>query len=166
MRQNIVLPLRCAYCTYPPVHLHRRELEQIGKTAKKAYGDFTSMQGGYWQKLHNQRAFLEHVADGLGIKEVRCDLPCYQCRNRQTVKLSGWYSVSRRTIGEMGGWRLLQRYSSVEALLRSTFPDYPWDSSRFRSKPEHSLSIQWADLNQRRDFFHQLGKRLGVEKVC
>jgi len=83
MRQNIVSHLRCAYCTYPPVHLHRRELEQIGKDVKKAYGDISSMQGGYWQKLHNQRAFLEHVADGLGIKEVRRDLSCYQRRNRK-----------------------------------------------------------------------------------
>jgi hypothetical protein len=73
---------------------------------------------GYWTNLENQRNFLNSLGKKLGIKD-----------------LTDWYAITRKQICENGGASLLGMYNnSPGRFISSIFNEFPWDSSRFRSK--------------------------------
>ena len=46
-------------------------------------------------------------------------------------QLSKWYTITREDVIKHGGKKLFRYYSSMEQMLRSLYPEYPWDSSKF-----------------------------------
>src|SRR5690606_27838305 len=69
-----------------------------------------------------------------------------------------WYEVTKRQIGEKGGWGLLTRYNnSPSSLITSVFPWYPWQLWRFCGVPDG----YWEDRDHLCRYFEELSHILG-----
>ncbi len=69
---------------------------------------FCRVPARYWEKLSNQRDFLDNLANRLLITER-----------------AGWYFVDTKTIIQHGGLTLLNQYNgSVSQLLSSVYREY------------------------------------------
>ncbi len=64
---------------------------------------------GYWNKLSNQRSFLDEIAKKLNIRTQ-----------------DDWYKVTSTTLQQCGAVALLEKYhKSPSALLSAVYPEYP-----------------------------------------
>lgn len=72
-----------------------------------------------------------------------------------------WYSISKTIVKESGGLGanleayiiiskgILNIYSSIESMLNSVYPEYPWDTSKFS---QWRLDAYWIDKKNQREF--------------
>ena len=75
---------------------------------------FNRVQSGTWEKPHNVARFLEWVYDAL-----------------QLSSMQDWYHVQETQIAAFGGSGLMHQGKSLPQILKSCFPDYPWDPKKF-----------------------------------
>lgn len=51
----------------------------------------------------------------------------------------------------------MKQYTSMEHALRTVYPEYPWESHKFRST--------WSDVDKQREIIEKIGKELDIKKV-
>src|SRR5690242_8632123 len=59
---------------------------------------------------------------------------------------SDWYLVSKKQIGNLGGWGFLSQYGSVINALKHLKPEFPWKSSKFNFVSKGSNNYQKKQL--------------------
>jgi len=69
--------------------------------------------------------------------------------------------VSRKQLEDIGGRGLLKRYLSLGGLLRTIYPDFNWDDTRF----VHAKILQWKRLENQRAFLDNVAKDFGIHQV-
>ena len=81
------------------------------------------------------------------------------------LKLSDWYSASRKDIVNKGGGELFKYYPSLYGALKAIYPEFAWDLSRFAAlgKAPHSY---WQDNNNLLAALEQAEQRMGIKEVC
>jgi len=73
--------------------------------------------------------------------------------------LGGWYKVSNKTLIENGGKALLYHHnSSLFQILKSVYPDFPWDPLKFPQAPRN----HWTSIENQKLFMDELAKKLGI----
>jgi len=99
----------------------------------------------YWHSIDNQRSFMDEAARQL-------DLPAGD--------RAAWYKVSRRALVSKGGSAVLALYNdSLPLLLRSLYPDFPWDRSKFLRPPK----THWHAIENQKAFMDSLALKLGFD---
>ena len=68
----------------------------------------------FWINTENQRAFMDHVAEKLGIRT-----------------LDEWYYMSKSALEEIGGEMIIKSYGGIASLLIACYPEYRWDMLMF-----------------------------------
>lgn len=103
---------------------------------------FAQVPRGFWDNLHNQRAFFEWLGEEIGIK-----------------KLDDWHNVKVDTVYRHGGAPLLVKYyaCSLAKALTTVYPHHHW-------KQESGLDSKgfWCDLGNQRRYLDAMGSQLGV----
>jgi len=80
---------------------------------------FSKVPGGYWEKLENQRTYLEWLSSKLGYK-----------------KMEDWYQVTAKHFEENFGGSLLTLYKgSPSKILSTVFSDFPFQPWLFGRSP-------------------------------
>ena len=99
---------------------------------------------GYWKKRENRLTFMKWLGKQLGIK-----------------KKDEWYDVTAKVFRDHDGNGFLTYYggSPSEAIM-DCFPDYAWQRWRF----SFARSAFWKKRDNRREYFHWLGKELGFRR--
>jgi hypothetical protein len=99
-----------------------------------------------WKNLKDQREFMDALGKKLGFQEIE-----------------HWYKVTKKMIGENGGYSLLAKYEySVMALLQSVFPEHSWISHRFVQKTENSF---WESKKNQVDFLDWVSQQLNYQSM-
>ncbi len=109
---------------------------------------------GHWDKLSNQKIFLNDLASRLNIKDK-----------------SGWYKMTVKSFQQHGAAGLLEKYgNSPSKLLSTVFPEYlvqvysfiiikyEWDLSKFPSLPRG----YWNAVSNQRAFMDDLAMKLNI----
>lgn len=79
---------------------------------------------------------------------------------------SGWYNVSRNDLDRFGGKGLWRYYVSVEDLLKSNYPEYPWDVSKFIGAGRKNVPMGfWRDRNNIMYALEKAEEAIGIKKV-
>ncbi len=119
---------------------------------KSVYPEYTwkfrinEVERGHWSDISNQRAFMEAVAQRLKI-----------------VNHSGWYSVSCKVLREEGGGGLLAKHNgSISKLLATVYPEFPWDTSKFRVNANHVRTGYWNDIQNQREFMEHFARQNSI----
>ena len=81
-----------------------------------------------------------------------------------SLQLSDWYSVSRQDVIDKGGRKVVDRYYSFAEALRTLYPDFEWEASKFINPP-HSSRGYWYDPANQRELMDRIAKELGVNEV-
>ena len=105
----------------PPKQIEKKNNIIIGNERKNRYG--------FWDKIENQRQFLEDFA-----------------KHNQIESLDQWYNVSNGGIRSFGGSRLLGVYNgNFTKALKSIYPDYSWNflNSQKAHKYDHINSKEF-----------------------
>lgn len=77
----------------------------------------------------------------------------------ESSNLGAWYSIRNRQLIAVGGSGLLQRYrGSLSRALRATFPEHPWDDSKFLHKPRN----YWDSRTKARELLNEIAVKFGV----
>ena len=108
---------------------------------------FGTAAKGFWNDISNRKVFLEELAKTLGFKEME-----------------DWYNIKMWDFMKYGknGKDILSVYgASPSKVLQSTFTDYKWKPWKFLQVPKGF----WDDINNRREYLHQLGTRLGYKNM-
>lgn len=81
-----------------------------------------------------------------------------------SIKPSEWYHVSRKWVADKVHPDIMKRFPTLESMLRLGYPEYPWESSMFRTR---SLSSRgnWGDVGYKKQLLETIGKALGVKEV-
>jgi hypothetical protein len=76
---------------------------------------FKTVHRNFWTSIENQRAFLEHVAQQMGIQDME-----------------GWYDVTQLDLQARHGSGLLAYYKgNVAEAVMKVFPTHSWDPLLF-----------------------------------
>ena len=78
--------------------------------------------------------------------------------------MTDWYGVTRTEVEHMGGRGLFMYYNSLEAALRSIYPDVEWDSSKFAAAGRTPVG-HWKDANNLKHALDRAEEKLGITKV-
>ena len=85
------------------------------------------------------------------------------------LKPLGWYGVSKAEVWKRGGAGLFYKYSSMDELLQTLYPDYNWDRSKFidrdKARQETRRKSFWAIKENQRKFLDQVAKDLSISQV-
>jgi len=73
---------------------------------------------------------------------------------------SDWYNITRAQVSKCGGLRLFDYHSSLESVLRSVYPAFAWEASKF------SRGGFWKIKSNQIHALQQAEKTLGIEKVA
>ena len=73
--------------------------------------------------------------------------------------------MTRKEVKMRGGWNLFRYYPSLEALLRTVYPEVEWQSEKFLGKGEPAREEEWKDINTQREQLNDIGKQLGINQV-
>ena len=94
------------YYTYPEHVWHPWRFDQ-------------KLPDGYWDRIENQRSFMDWLGKELAFKEVE-----------------DWYKLTSKNIEDNGGCTLLtEKYNdSTFQLLQAVYPEHKWNSNRFISR--------------------------------
>lgn len=83
----------------------------------------------YWDKMENQRRFMEDVGKKRG--------------HAPNGDLGQWYTLTNKEILSHGGRGLVERYrNSHMELLKAVFPEYDWLPWRFSNTPRKTLASE------------------------
>lgn len=78
-------------------------------------------------------------------------------RELKITEWTDWYRVKAQTISDHGGLSLLRNHQgSPAALVRSTYPQYPWKDWRFSHVPSNT----WSLLENQRHFVEWMAKEI------
>lgn len=103
--------------------------------------NFQKVPLGFWVKKENHRSFLESLGKKLDFADYH-----------------SWYTVDTKIINNYGGAGLLSRFGgSPQKLITSVLTEFPFDPLEFRSGHSH-----WMNLQNHRQFFDNLGKKLEI----
>lgn len=102
----------------------------------------------YWTDKQHRRAFMDSVAEQLGIKT-----------------LEDWYGVQTRQVAECGGDQLLKNYfnNSLFATLKSVYDEFEWNPLLFKSAPLYYWNI--LDNQTVRDTVNHILQDLGPKHL-
>ena len=114
---------------------------------------------GSMRDVENQRLVLSHIGRQLAVNEVRVSLNDLQ--RFMLLQLSDWYRISRQQVIDLGGRGLFHYYSSLPELLRTVYPQYPWEAEKFASS--RSFSGQFEDQQR---LLTSIEAKLGIKEVC
>src|SRR5690349_8785130 len=81
--------------------------------------------------LRHERQELERLGAQLGLKSME-----------------DWYQITPKSIMDLGGQELVQKYKSLFQMVRSVFPEHVWHQDRFPRVPRG----YWRDLSHQRSF--------------
>jgi hypothetical protein len=74
--------------------------------------------------------------------------------------MEDWYNISFKQLIDVGGAGLLGVHKGVvKKALRTAFPEYAWDDSKF---PQKLPQGHWNDVNNQRAFFEQYAKEHSI----
>jgi hypothetical protein len=105
---------------------------------------------GYWDVSYNRKDFLDNLGSKLGFKTM-----------------DNWYSITVAEILEGGGYRPLVKYGgSPSKLVMSSYPNYRWITSKFRSREARMPKGYYDDINNRITLVHQWQKELRIKDLC
>ena len=85
---------------------------------------------GYFRDPNNLRPIIEDIGKKLGVNQVS-SLFIYFYFYFLFFQLSDWYGIARKDVQAEGGSPLFYHHSSLESLLRSVYPDFDWEVSKF-----------------------------------
>ena len=101
-----------------------------------------SQPNHFWDKIENQKEFLEYLFKKFGFKT-----------------LDDWYSVKILDVKKNGGSSLLRKYKgSLWTMLKELYPDYNWDLNYLSSKPRN----YWKSIENQRQLFDLLKEKLKI----
>ena len=116
--------------------------------------------------IAHQRKVLDRIGNELGLTQVHTLLLPTSPRKLTIVllhvKLSDWYTISRVQVEEKGGKTVTHHYRSLAQALKTVYPEYPWDSSKFKSSNKTFWRDLKEDLNGALD---RVEKQMGILKV-
>jgi len=75
--------------------------------------------------------------------------------------MSDWYHINRHDVELKGGRTLFAEYSSLGEALSAIFPEYPWDTSKFKIRSPAGF---WKDRQNLLQALDNVESRLGVRK--
>jgi hypothetical protein len=104
---------------------------------------FVRLPSNYWNKIENQRRFLDWLAQHLGFKQM-----------------DDWYKIRKEEMGVIGG-NLLAKYTSIVQLLRTVYPEHLWQIFKFKQVPKG----YWQKFENQRDFLNWLADDLGFKSL-
>ena len=82
------------------------------------------------------------------------------------LQLSDWYNISRHELDKLGGRGLWRYFISLEDLLKSNYPEYPWDIARFIGAGRKNVPIGfWRDKNNIIRALEKAEEVIGIKKV-
>lgn len=107
---------------------------------------FRSAPQGYWKDKKNRKAYMDWLAERLGVKTI-----------------DDWYQVSRAHFHTNSGGGLLANYygDSVFRALEEYAPRKKWQPWCFHTVPQG----YWQDIDNRRTYMRWLGKQIGFTKL-
>ena len=120
------------------------------------------MPRGYWNDETNKREALAQIGKALGVSQVRNNK---HFQAKCIVKLADWYGITRKQVEDNGGRTLFLQHTSLEDALRSCFPDFDWQTSRFQEEGSTPRGY-WNDDKAKRRLLDKIGRQLGVKTVC
>jgi hypothetical protein len=124
------------------------------KLLKSAYPEFTwdewhfkELQPLYWKDLHNQRAYLDWIAEQLGMERVE-----------------DWYHCSAQHVNAVGRHKIVQDLygNSLVKALTTVYPEFTWHVWKFSEKVPHSY---WTHMQHQRLFFDWLAEQLDIREL-
>jgi len=68
-------------------------------------------------------------------------------------------------VSQLGGWGLLQYYSTLASALKAVYPDFNWAEPTAFAKQKALGPTYWRDLSHQREFFDKVALELGVKDV-
>jgi hypothetical protein len=85
----------------------------------------------FWINTDNQRAFLDYVAEKLGIRTH-----------------DEWYYISKSALEEIGGETVLKSYGGLASLLIACYPEYRWEMEMFEKARKTKMQLYVLRLVQ------------------
>jgi len=108
---------------------------------------FPKAPASYWNRLENQKRFLDELALKLGFDPVN--------------EKERWYKVTPQVIKANGGGGLLKKYNNnLSFLLRNIYPNYVWLPFRFEKSPQRF----WHSSENQKLFLENLRTHLGLSR--
>ena len=102
---------------------------------------FTVGPFGYWNKIENQKKYMEWLGNKLGY-----------------TSMEDWYKVNQKDFVDNYGATLLSRkYNGLLQCLKSIFPNYEWLPWKFTN----SLKGFWDNIENQKAYMKWLGNKLG-----
>jgi hypothetical protein len=127
---------------------HIKALECIYPHHNWIVGKFKYLSPKYWEKMENQRNYMDWLGVQLGI-----------------THLSQWYHISPRYIAKYGGDRLIKKIykNSLASALESIYSEEKWHFSKsFRKDlPQRAKK----SISNQREIFDRLGNQLGIKEM-
>jgi len=127
------------------LHMHGNSLQKAVAVAFPELGlpASTRKPPGYWQERKNRRAFIEEVAEKLGITSAE-----------------DWSKVTLKQVAALGGRGMLQHYSnSLQRALEDIYPGREWSDYDSAGKRRRGY---WDDMANRRAFLVEYAERHGI----
>lgn len=79
------------------------------------------------------------------------------------VQMSDWYNVRKQDLIQRGGNALLRlNDSSIEKMLRTVYPDYPWESEKFNTRAPRKY---WLNTSNILSELSKAEQQLGIKQV-
>jgi len=105
---------------------------------------------GYWDKLFNQREYLDWLEQQFG----------YKCKE-------DWYKVTQEDFFKHGGTTVLVGYyqGSPSKLLQSVYPEHNWMLWRFQVIPKGYWKKLLKDQSEQKKMVDWLGSQLSIKSL-
>ncbi len=133
--------LSTIYPTYPVHIVHDIHLF-IHKWDQTKFGSRVS--SGHWRDPANHQAFMNQIAKHLNITHQE-----------------QWYAVTTKQLQQHGGSGLLTKYGGSRVkLFAALFPQYKWDTSRFKLPQGH-----WNSVANQRSFLDHIATKLNITSL-
>lgn len=97
-----------------------------------------------WKNPETCRQIMEHASLALGIREME-----------------DWYSITRSQVVAVVGRGIISHFKSLAAVLKYTYPQYPWVAGRFVISPKGT----WEDDRNVRTFLDYSAKSLSIKEL-
>lgn len=107
---------------------------------------FNSISHGFWEKVDNQRIYLDWLFSQLGYSNM-----------------DDWYQLTQEHVMKHGGTRLLSFYNgSHSTALQSIYPQHEWMLWRFHMLPQSYWKKLMNNPKEQELIIHWLGDKLGT----
>jgi hypothetical protein len=124
-------------------------VESMVKSLASAYPDhkwhfwkFRKVSRNYWRDSANRRAFVEWVAEDMGL-----------------TSKDEWYQITLEALTLKGGIRVVEYHKTVINLFTQLFPEHKWLRWKFRD----SMGTFWNSMDNQREYLNWLYEELKLE---